>query len=129
LSEVYLIHSINISRADSALLQVTILSTTVRIEIVSILHYYCLSPVKRLHLNLAAAVVYFCTLSFIVLEMKGNKLFTTFFLEFFLTRYRFLYTSLDSGHIIFPHRELCFIKFLIQYDAMENANWKATLTL
>jgi hypothetical protein len=77
---------------------------------------------------LAGVVVDFWTLSFIVLEMKGNKLFTTI-LAFFLTRYRFLYTWLDSGQIIFPHRELCFIKLLTQYDAVENANLKATLTL
>ena len=117
LSEVYLIHTINISGADCALLKVTILLTTVRIEIVSVLQYYCLSPVKRLHLNLAATVVYFWTLSFIALEMKGNKLFTTL-LEFFLTRYRFIYTLLDSGQIIFPYHELCFIYILFIHQQM-----------
>jgi len=75
---------------------------------------------------LAAAVVYFWTFSFIVPEMKGNKLFTTLS-ELFLTRYRFLYTSLDSVQIIFPHRELCFIKLLTHNDAVESANWKAIL--
>jgi len=126
LFEVHLQHSITISGADPALLQVKILFTAFRIEIVSTYYYYCLSPVKRLHLNLAAAVLRIWTPSFIVLELKGNKLFITL-LEFFLARYRFLCTSLHTGQIMFPHLELCFIKLLTQYDAMENAKWKAIL--
>lgn len=51
-----LIHSINILVANSALLHVTILFTAVRFEIVSFLHYYCLSPVKRFRSNFGSYI-------------------------------------------------------------------------